>query len=192
MRHPPLARSRLRRLRWLRGRRRNDIGTRSTIAMVTNRGGIDAIYCHFDGYPEHVGKILYSSYADEKRATKLMDMGHVNQLGRTLAKCRFYRRDMGCAEEDTRKVTHKSLSEAVAAMVGGFGREYLYLFADMRWMVHALRGDGFYRLQDALAVLKPPKDDRRTFIYHSSEFDGIMQASGLRPRQFNAPSSLLA
>ena len=169
------------------------MATRSTIAMVTNCGGIDAIYCHYDGYPEHVGKTLYASYADEKRVAKLMDMGDVSQLGRTLAKCRFYRRDMGRAEEDTRKVTHKSLSEAVAAMDERRAwLEYLYLFADGRWMIHALRGDGFYRLQDALAVLKPYRDADRGFTCRFCDFDDIMQENGLRPRQFNAPSSLLA
>ena len=167
------------------------MGTRSSIAMVTNRGDIDSIYCHFDGYPEFVGTILNARYADEKRLTKLMDMGDVNQLGRTLAKCRFYRRDIGCAEEDTQKVTYKALSEAVDAMPGGFGLEYLYLFADMRWMVHSLRGDGFYRLQDALAVLKPLKGGRPRFFYNSRDFDEIMQENGLRPRRLNAPSSLL-
>ena len=83
------------------------------------------------------------------------------------------------------------MSEAVDAMPGGFDLEYLYLFADMRWMVHAIRGDGFYRLQDALAVLKPLKGPRRRFFYNSNEFDEIMQENGLRPRRLNAPSSLL-
>ncbi len=168
------------------------MSTRSTIAMVTPRGDIDAIFCHWDGYPEYVGSILNARYTDERRVAKLMDMGDVDHLGKTLAKCRFYRRDFGDAEEDTRKETHKSLSEAVAAMTAELGwREYLYLFADKRWMVRAVEGDGFYRLQDALAVLKPLRDNRRSSC-HCSEFDDIMQANGLRPRQFNAPSSLLA
>ena len=167
------------------------MSTRSTIAMVTSRGDIDAIFCHWDGYPEYVGKILDARYTDERRVEKLMDMGDLESLGKTLAKCRFHRRDFGCSEEDSRKVTHKSLSEAVAAMDAELGlREYLYLFADMRWMVHALDGDGFYRLRDALAVLKPLSANRR-FHCPCYIFDEVMQENGLRPRQFNAPSSLL-
>ena len=168
------------------------MSTRSTIAMVTKRGDIDAIFCHWDGYPEYVGKILDTRYVTEKRVAKLMDMGDLESLGKTLAKCRFHRRDFGCAEEDTRKETHKSLSEAVAAMDAELGlREYLYLFADMRWMVRALDGDGFYRLLDALAVLKPYSNANRRSVCHYHVFDDVMQKHGLRPRQLNAPSSLL-
>ena len=167
------------------------MSTRSTIAMVTSRGDIYSIFCHWDGYPEYVGKILDTRYTDEKRVAKLMDMGDLESLGKTLAKCRFHRRDFGCSEEDSRKVTHKSLPEAVAAMDAELGlREYLYLFADMRWMVHALDGDGFYRLRDALAVLKPLSANRR-FHCPCYVFDEVMQKHGLRPRQFNAPSLLL-
>lgn len=169
------------------------MGTRSKIAMVTDRGDIDAVYCHWGGCPESVGSILDARYVNEKRLAKLMDLGDLSQLRKTLAKCRFYRRDFGPAEENTRKVTHKSLSEAVAVVDDGWeSMEYLYLFADGRWMVRAVGGKGFYRLRDALAVLGPLIDADWRFVCHWCIFDDVMQSNGLRPRQFNAPSSLLA
>ena len=70
-------------------------------------------------------------------------------------------------------------------------REYLYRFADMRWMVRVVGGDGFYHLRDALAVIRPLIDADWQFRCHCYVFDDIMQKHGLRPRQFNAPSSLL-
>ena len=40
------------------------MATRSTIAMKTPEGKIRAIYCHWDGYPEHNGKMLLDNYQD--------------------------------------------------------------------------------------------------------------------------------
>jgi hypothetical protein len=38
------------------------MSTRSLISKANEDGTIQAIYCHYDGYPEHVGKLLVVYY----------------------------------------------------------------------------------------------------------------------------------
>ena len=38
------------------------MATRSNIGIVNEDDSITAIYCHWDGYPEHNGKILLNHY----------------------------------------------------------------------------------------------------------------------------------
>lgn len=40
------------------------MSTRSFICIEGLNGGFQGIYCHYDGYPEHVGKILVEHHND--------------------------------------------------------------------------------------------------------------------------------
>lgn len=40
------------------------MSTRSTIAIENENGTIKKVYCHFDGYISHVGKVLANQYSD--------------------------------------------------------------------------------------------------------------------------------
>ena len=44
------------------------MGTSSTIGIKKSNGQIQAITCHWDGYPEHVGRILHEFYSHEAKA----------------------------------------------------------------------------------------------------------------------------
>lgn len=57
------------------------MSTRSNIGVRNTDGTIDYIYCHFDGYPEGVGKKLISSYQDMDRVNELMKLGDLSSLG---------------------------------------------------------------------------------------------------------------
>ena len=37
------------------------MGTRSVIARPTPEGGFHGIYCHYDGYPAHQGRVLFEA-----------------------------------------------------------------------------------------------------------------------------------
>ena len=99
------------------------MATRSIIAKTQPSGKIKASYCHFDGYPEHNGKILASYYTDKKKINALLAEGEISVLGHNIGKkidfndyqlchalnqCRFYHRDRG---EKLRKHTVKDASE---------------------------------------------------------------------------------
>lgn len=60
------------------------MATRSLIGLQTDKG-IRAIYCHFDGYPDHVGAILCKHYATTEQAEALINLGCISTLGPKLA-----------------------------------------------------------------------------------------------------------
>jgi len=57
------------------------MGTRSTIALEYADGTVDQVYCHWDGYLEHNGKILQEHYSDPFKLRELMDLGDLSSLG---------------------------------------------------------------------------------------------------------------
>lgn len=50
------------------------MSTRSTIGIKEN-GIIRSIYCHWDGYPENNGKILYEHYNSKEKVEELLRLG---------------------------------------------------------------------------------------------------------------------
>jgi len=60
------------------------MGTSSTIGVKLAKGGIKAVSCHWDGYPEHVGRILHEFYGDETKAMRLLSLGSLSSLGESM------------------------------------------------------------------------------------------------------------
>jgi hypothetical protein len=56
------------------------MGTRSTIALEYADGTVEQIYCHWDGYLEHNGKILAKHYSDPFKLRDLIDLGAISSL----------------------------------------------------------------------------------------------------------------
>lgn len=56
------------------------MATRSTISLEFADGIIGMIYCHWDGYLEHNGKILSENYSDPFKLRELIDLGNVSIL----------------------------------------------------------------------------------------------------------------
>ena len=115
------------------------MGTRSYIGMVENDGKIRAVYCHWDGYPSHNGKILLNHY-DENKTKELLDLGDLSSLGpnigtkhefdaRPEGECTFYGRDRG--EPDVSAKLFKTEEEFLK---GGYV-SYCYLLRNDGWYV---------------------------------------------------------
>jgi len=117
------------------------MATRSTIAMEHADGTIRSVYCHWDGYPAHVGKILNEHYIDQSKIKKLLDLGDISSLredigeqhdfdnptkGWTLA----YGRDRG--ESDVGPLIHESSEQWLDSRKGN-GCEYGYLWDGICW-----------------------------------------------------------
>jgi hypothetical protein len=56
------------------------MGTRSTIALEFADGTVGQVYCHWDGYLEHNGKILFENYSDPFKLRDLIDQGDISSL----------------------------------------------------------------------------------------------------------------
>ena len=57
------------------------MATRSTIAMEQPDGRVMQIYCHWDGYLGHNGRILDRAYQDRAKVYALMLLGDLISLG---------------------------------------------------------------------------------------------------------------
>jgi hypothetical protein len=60
------------------------MATRSTIALEFADGTIGQVYCHWDGYLSHNGKILFENYSNPFILRDLIDLGSVSSLAPTI------------------------------------------------------------------------------------------------------------
>lgn len=136
------------------------MGTRSMIGVRNENGTIDAIYCHWDGYPEHNGRILVDHYSDEARVRDLIALGDISSLRIEIGEqhpfdtytlkpeeldprwerwTKAYGRDRGETGVDARNFHNDTF------FVGGAdscGAEYAYLFDNGGWQMTRLGGRG--------------------------------------------------
>ena len=60
------------------------MGTRSTIALEFADGTVEQVYCHWDGYLEHNGKILAGHYINPFKVKELLALGGFSSLEATV------------------------------------------------------------------------------------------------------------
>ena len=60
------------------------MGTRSTIAIEFADGTVQQVYCHWDGYLAHNGKILAAHYMDPFKVKALLALGGFSSLEGTV------------------------------------------------------------------------------------------------------------
>ena len=119
------------------------MATRSTIAVKLADGRVREVYCHWDGYIDHNGKLLYEIYNTQDLAEALTEPGDISSLGERIEPIGahsfdspqsgvtvYYGRDRG--EEGTNPKYFPSV-EAYKRDLDG--EEYDYLFADGEWTV---------------------------------------------------------
>ena len=58
------------------------MATRSTIALEQADGKVVQVYCHWDGYLDHNGKILLEHYNDQHKTLELLLNGDISSLGK--------------------------------------------------------------------------------------------------------------
>jgi hypothetical protein len=61
------------------------MATRSFIGILNENETVTGVYCHFDGYPDGVGKKLVEHYSDRAKAAGLIALGGISSLGPRLA-----------------------------------------------------------------------------------------------------------
>ena len=113
------------------------MATRSSIALLNSDASISSVYCHWDGYLEHNGKILVEHYATESAARYLLDHGNISVLARHMTPlhpdehsfdkpeqdvCVFYRRDRN---EDNEGSDYKTIGDWIENDFAGI--EFYYL-----------------------------------------------------------------
>lgn len=102
------------------------MSTRSAIGFISDAGTFEAIYCHYDGYPEHVGKILVEHYNNMGSAFAIISGSHIRNFDHDGTICRF-------GEGDGTVDSYESIEEALNS-----GFDYAYVFDDeqARWICY--------------------------------------------------------
>ena len=136
------------------------MGTRSRIA-IRNDQTFDSIYCHWDGYPSHVGRILRDHYDTEEKVRALIALGDISSLGEKIGKkhdfedrthrdwTTAYGRDRGETDVEAK---HSADLDALMLLTQDTGGEWLYVFTGHGWQC-AEGGIAFF----GMPADKPPE-----------------------------------
>ena len=108
------------------------MATRSRIAIENQDGSVTSIYCHFDGYTEHNGKILDEAYNTANKLNALIALGDISSLERSIEDTVAYHRDRG---EDLNQTSYDGVEELYTEGFN-YGINYIYCFTKSgQWLV---------------------------------------------------------
>jgi hypothetical protein len=121
------------------------MATRSHIGKQLEDGSIKYIYCHWNGYPDHNGRILKEHYTDEAKIDALLELGSLSILGEEIGEqqdfdnrnthnskwCLAYGRDRG--ENDIEVKTTESISDMI-------WQSYHYVWINGEWYCYDSSG----------------------------------------------------
>jgi len=152
------------------------MGTRSTIALEYADGTVEQVYCHWDGYLEHNGKILFENYSNPFILRDLIDLGDISSLGKIVGT----KHPFSPHEGETQKALYEAAVAAGATTFYGRDRgetgiaakkfasfeeykanhqyeEYEYILRNVNgvatWFV-AEHSDRYVPLEEALSTIK--------------------------------------
>jgi len=147
------------------------MATRSTIALEFADGTIGQVYCHWDGYLAHNGKMLMEYYSNPFIVRDLIDLGSLSSLRPQIGTkhpfsmyeanmtqdeyanlyrdmCTFYGRDRGEGQSDA-----TYFKDYEHFLVDGQAEEYDYILRNVNgvatWFVSDHNGD-FVTLESAI------------------------------------------
>ena len=135
------------------------MGTRSRVGVM-HGDIVKSVYCHYDGYLEHTGKILLEHYNSAK-ANELVALGDNIGVQETVGEMNFYK-DRG--ETDVEWAVAHTFEEFLE-QVEGCGCEYYYIMRDGVWYagcVYETQGlikGGLVALAQALEALAVAEDE---------------------------------
>src|SRR6056297_1414712 len=101
------------------------MSTRATIAYRRDDGRFEAVYLHFDGYPEHTGVILNEHYADADLARSLVAGGDLRGFDDQTHQPEHY--------SDGRPPAVMPTIPALLDFAHNCAAAYLYVFEDNQW-----------------------------------------------------------
>ena len=131
------------------------MATRSNIGILNEDGTVTYIYCHWDGYIEHNGKILSEHYTTEGKVRMMIGLGALSVLGENIGEkqdfddrikgcCLAYGRDRGDSN------THAHIIPYADYTKDNF-QEYVYLFTPGEgWKVRQYGVSYWTDLEDAI------------------------------------------
>ena len=111
------------------------MATRSVIAKLDDKG-VQAIYCHNDGYLSNNGKILDQHYQNEDKVDELLAGGDMSSLKDTIEDTIFYHRDKKESYERVKAATLNNETELLKHAFEYYDAEVVYMYAYGAWYVY--------------------------------------------------------
>lgn len=161
------------------------MNTHAFIAKKTGADKYKAIFCQFDGYLSHAGKILAEHYDTTEKVDALLSLGGIESLGEQLCAAPenadeyesekytvAFGRDLGDTSWNTEEMT---LDELIN---NDIGECYIYIFGgDERWIYSGIGDleDGFRDVKRALEFLAAEEDPYDLPIAGPSEEETILK-----------------
>ena len=151
------------------------MSTRSYIGIRNSDKSIRCIYCHWDGYLENNGKILFENYKDKEKIEALLALGDLSSLDKEVAPPEgvehsfdhpaegitvAYHRDRG---EDYNAPMEFKTDEELDEAVKDVWAEFIYLWDESkkspRWTFRTYSKKTFHDLGKALEKLNKKGED---------------------------------
>lgn len=127
------------------------MSTRSAICIEDAPDKFRGIYCHFDGYPDHVGTTLADHYNSRDQAEALLALGDLSSLGERVAPDPGESHSYGKAVPDVTVAYHRDRGERLRPAAEGvswkdmateMGASYCYVWRDgAGWFCAEIFGD---------------------------------------------------
>lgn len=121
----------------------------SSFIGIENETGVEASYCHWDGYLEHNGIKLFMHYNSRGRASLLINQGSLSSLGDTIAECDFYAN----RHEDIERYAFPSRDEFLDKAFKTSEKVYLFTRED-KWIYWSRKVNQPVDLEIALSRIK--------------------------------------
>lgn len=153
------------------------MATRSTIAVQHADGTVSQVYCHWDGYLSHNGKLLNDHYNSLEKAEALVALGSISSLSREIGEQHpfdnphpyntpayhehrakyehmtlYYGRDRGEDDTGPDKFWNFEMYRMTAQR-----EEFNYIFREGQWYVEGY--DGFMSLSKAFELEAADHDE---------------------------------
>ena len=110
------------------------MGTRSFIGIENEDNSVKYVYCHWNGYPSHNGKILSKNYTDRKSVNKLLEGGDMSVLKEDITDVEYYNQMKGQDPDNDAALVDNM--EVFLEDIKNSWCEWVYILnKDNKWMV---------------------------------------------------------
>lgn len=123
------------------------MATRSLICIYKNNhirgiseGDIIGVYCHYDGYPSHNGKILKEHYNTIEKVEELISFGSMSYLENDVSSTKFYYLEERQPEKNKTPFSVGFWSAVSNRPFFEEKEEYNYIFKDGKWLCYTYSG----------------------------------------------------
>jgi len=99
-----------------------------TIVSAKMKGKVYSIYCHHDGYPDHLAPLFLNVYNTQEKIEALIMMGNTSAIYETLEKCCPYTRDGEPYENNAPDITDEWVRSDYLFQYFWDGEQWLYCY----------------------------------------------------------------